>query len=356
MSAKLMAYRHVPPGFEMVINDPTIEMGRVWNLWFNTSLSDDPESWDDEIRFVNEMQSRLGELNTDHRLIRAQMAEFCRVNPLFPRSIDLLCEEIGPGLFSKSMNLGCEGRGLLKALEYHAPQSVNEQRKDTLAGYARSLDKWLAQEDQESLLESKVFGFLGEPTTAKRDFVKRFLPTLDPNAASISSLKKLTEDMCKETQGALILEDAGRPLNCFQCDACSDGETGPVCGCCIGMLMDAVLLCIGTVSEEKLVFEKFSRFTQENILAYCLALNSWLRAAPAEPVTSLTTTRYITDAAARQLAMRVHASLGEKDEVKEWLVACLLKTVKDNQRWHKRIELMDGFPQATSWFRERLPA
>ena len=52
------------------------------------------------------------------------------------------------------------------------------------------------------------------------------------------------------------------------------------------------------------------------------------------------------------IAQRVHSALGKKDEAKEWLAACLLKTVKNNQRWHKTTELIDSYPQATSWLSE----
>jgi len=50
----------------------------------------------------------------------------------------------------------------------------------------------------------------------------------------------------------------------------------------------------------------------------------------------------------------VHSALGAKDDIKEWLAACLLKTIKDNQRWHGRVELVDGFPEASSWLAKRL--
>jgi hypothetical protein len=30
MSAKLLAYRYVPPGFEIVVDNPDVEMGKVW--------------------------------------------------------------------------------------------------------------------------------------------------------------------------------------------------------------------------------------------------------------------------------------------------------------------------------------
>ena len=59
--------------------------------------------------------------------------------------------------------------------------------------------------------------------------------------------------------------------------------------------------------------------------------------------------RYVTRDSSLQIARKVHSSLGKKDDVKEWLAVCLLKTVKSNQRWHKTTELIDNYPQATSW-------
>lgn len=354
MDAKLVAYRHVPQGFEMLINEPNFEMGRVWNFWFNIKLTDDPEKWDDEISLVNDMQNRLGQLNTDHRLIRAHMAEFCRSTPLFPRSIDLLCEEIGLGRLSVPVILGCLGRGLLKALGYHALQSVSEQRKDLLTGYVRSLHRWLAYDNPESLMDSKVFGFLGQSTHTKESVVERLLSIIGPDMSSILPLKKLAEDVRKETQGELVLEGAGLPLNCLRCDVCSDKEAGPACGCSDGMLIDAILLCVGASDKTRSVLEEYNCFTQECILTYCLAINSWLRDSSTEPVSSMATVRYTTDSLARQLILGIHASLGKRSEVKEWLAACLLKTVKDN--WHKSVELIDRYPQATSWFKDHQPA
>ncbi len=69
MNAKPMTYEHVPLGFEIVINNTDVEMGKIWNLWHNVKLTDDPESWDPEIRLINEMQGRLDKLTVDQRLI-----------------------------------------------------------------------------------------------------------------------------------------------------------------------------------------------------------------------------------------------------------------------------------------------
>ena len=352
MGGRLAKYGHVPHGLEMVIDNPDIPMGKVWDLWWNVTLSDDPEVWDDEIVHINEGQRGLGELTTDQRLIRAHIAEFCRLYPLFPRSIELLCEEIGTGILIRPMKVGCEGRDLLDSLGCRSSHGLSEQRKETLAGYRHSLNNWLAHDRAQCLVDAKVFGYLGQPTVTKEATVQQFVSAIDPDVVSISSLKPLSEKICMEAQGESVFDGAGRPLNCFQCEGCSEGEGGPGCGCAHGMLLDAALLCAGSPGRAISVFDEFARFTQESILVYALALNAWLLGQPTESVASLIVTRYVTADLASRLAARVHASLGGPNEAKEWLTACLFKTITGNQRWHKRVELIDSFPSATSWFRQ----
>ena len=349
MSVKLVAYEYVPLGFEIVINNTDVEMGKIWNLWHNVKLTDDPESWDSEINLINKLQGRLGKLTVDQRLIRAQMAEFCRVCPLFPRSIDILCEEIGDDRFSKPEKIGCEGRDLLDSLGYHDQASLNKQQKEILSEYVRSLKKWLRQGQPKASTESKVFDFLGQPTDSKVALVEKLVHIADSDEISVSSLMRLTEDVCKEKHKDFQI--LGRPLNCFECLPNQGGV--PKCQCCYSMLLDSGLLCAGTAGEIRLMVDEFRRFTEENILTYSAAINSWLREESPRPVTLLKDARYIKENGL-EIAEKVHASLGEKDEAKTWLTACLLKTVKDNQRWHKITELIDSFPEATSWFRERL--
>jgi len=343
VSAKLVAYEHVPIGFEMVIENKKV---KAWNLWWNTRLTDDPETWDNEIKLINKMQERLGELTADQRLMRAQMAEFCRRHPLFPQSIDILCKEIGTGRFSKPVGIGCEGRGLLQTLGYHDPQSLNEQRKEILTDYARSLEKWLVQGRPENPTESKVFGFLGQSTNTKKAFVEKLISIINPEEPPISSFKKLSEDECRRPHGKSILDrPTPYPFCCFKCDG--SVAPNPVCQCCYSMILDAGLLCAGTFGEKRSIVDESRRFTEENILAYAVAINSWLKEVPLKQVPPLKTD-------ALEIAERVPSSLGDKDEAKEWLTACLLKTIKDNQRWdNKRTELIDDFPEATSWFREK---
>lgn len=354
MGAKLIAYDYVPLGFEMVIGNADVEMGKIWNLWHNVKLTDDPESWDSEIQLINKMQGRLGKLTVDQRLIRAHMAEFCRLCPLFPRSIDILCKEIGNDRFSKPLKMGCEGRGLLDSLGHHDQASLNEQQKEILSDYVRSLNKWLRHGQLKTSIESKVLGFLGQPTDNKVASVEKLVHIVNSAEPSVASFRKLTEGVCKENQKESVTltreRYKGRPFNCFGC--LPEDASMTKCQCCYSMFLDACLLCAGTSSEERSMLNEFRRFTEENILAYSVAVNSWLNEAPPKHATWPRNARYVPKDRASRIAEGIHSSLGGKDEVKEWLAACLLKTIKDNQRWHKRTELIDGFPEAATWLRE----
>ncbi len=363
MSPKLLSYGYVPSGFEIVIGDRDVEMGKIWNLWWNTKLTDDPESWDSEIKLINRMQGRLSELSLDQRLIRAQMAEFCRRHPLFPRSIDLLCKEIGTGRFTKPIKIGCEGRGLLDSLGYHDPQSLNDQRREIFTEYAQALKKWLTQGRPKNPTEFKVFRFLGQSTDAREAFVEKLISTVDSEEPSVTALKKLCGDECRKTSGfeADWIEDGCRgrkaffPVCCLGCqEGCAEGASIPGCQCCDSMVLDAGFLCAGVFGEQVQMAGEFRRFIEEYILVYAIAINSWLKGAPPKHVTWVKNARYIRKDNALGITEKVYSSLGEKDEVKEWLTACLLKTIKDNWREHKRTELINDFPEATSYFGEML--
>ncbi len=358
MSTKLFPYLYVPAGFEIVIDlGSGAEYGHqgeivpgskggIWNLWWNITLSDNPQTWDDEVKAINKMQTRLSSLTDDHRLFRAQMAEFCRFHPLFPQSIDILCGEIGAGRFSKPVRLGCEGRALLETLNYHDSQTLNDQRKESLAGYLRALNKWLVQSPQEDAIDSMVSGFLGQPTDNKISFVEKLISTLNPQDPSIVAIRELCREQCIKTKGESVINTPARPFNCFNCEGAS--RDIPKCQCCSVMLISAALICTGTFGEERRLFEQHG-FVQENILAYAAAINSWLSGTSPESVKWPQDGQYVTSDSSLQISQRIHSSLGKKGEVKEWLATCLLKTVKSNQRWHKTTELIDNYPQTTSW-------
>lgn len=120
------------------------------------------------------------------------------------------------------------------------------------------------------------------------------------------------------------------------------------------MFLDACLVCIGTFDEKRSMLAEFRRFIEENTLSYSTAINSWLNEAPLKHVTWPKNMRYVSKDSVFKIAEKIHSSLGERTNVKEWLTACLLKIIKDNQRWHNGTELTDNFSRATSYFRKIL--
>ncbi len=348
---KFASYKHVPLGFEVVIDNPDLEMGRICNLWWNVQLSDDPDRWDAEIRSLNEAQGQVGELTTEQRLVRAHMAEFCRRHPLFPDSVGLLCREIGTGYLGSRDKLGCEGRGLLDSLGCHDQHSLNAQRSETLSRYARALRVWLGRSGPQDALDYKVSGFVGQATDGTMEFADELLAVLGCAQPTISDLRRLTSSKCGDSHGQAILETQAGPWKCFGCEGASPAAADIAsCVCCYGMMIDASLLCAAGADGPEAMLHEYRRFTEEHILAYALAINLWLVGAPPGPVSLLTAPRYVPDERASQIVADVHSSLGERNAVKEWLAACLLKTIKDNQRWHGTSELIDDHPEATSWF------
>lgn len=348
MSAMFVPYGHVPLGFEMVIEKKEV---KSWNLWWNIRLTDDPKAWDSEVDRINELQDSLGRLTENQRLIRAQMAEFCRLHPLFPQSIECLCAEIGDEYLSRPLKIGCEGRGLLESLGYHNPQSLGTQQQEIFVGYTRSLEKWLIRASPETSVDRKVHGFLGQPMREKEEFVRQLSREIACEEPSILRLKNLSENECRKTHGESAFDPCGHPLNCYKCPELT--HTPPRCQCCYSMILDTALLCTHPDKKERIVNE-FHRFIEENILAYAEALNLWLNGESWKLIPTVKDARYIPKEIGLSIAKRIHLSLGKKDKAKKWLTASLLKTIKGNQRWHRRNELIDDFPEATSWFREML--
>lgn len=367
MSTELFPYEYVPAGFEIVIdlgshaedqiNGEIVpgSKGGIWNLWFNTTLSDKPETWDDEVKAINRMQTALGNLNDDQRLIRAHMAGFCRFHPSFPKSIDILCEETGTGRFTRPVRFGCEGRGLLEALGKENFQTLDNQRRESLREYLQAVSKWLARLPQENAIDSMVAGFLGQPTDSKTSFVEKLVSTLNPEEPSIVAIRELCREQCLKTHGESAVTGVAFPHFCFKCKQSS--LEIPNCQCCSRMLLNAAVICTGvfgeerTLGKERELFEQWD-FVEKNILAYASTLNSWLSGLSLKSVKWPFNGEYVTSDSALRITQGVYESLGKKDKIKEWLAACLLKTLKDNQRWLKAPELIDNYPEVTSWLTE----
>jgi len=344
--ARLLSYEYIPAGFEIVIENKDVETGKIWNLWFNITLSDDPEKWDEQIIFINDMQKKLGELSLGQRLIRAQMAELCRRHPTFPRSIDVLCKEIGSCSFSKPLNFGCEGRYLLQILGYHSFDDQTRCLNRILGDYVQSLRKWLERKPPNSSTDYRLFGYLGQISNSKIMFVRQLLSLISSESPSISSIAEAARCKCDiKRQKPFWPSCFGTPSECWPQGYVWNGKL-----CCFFNFIYAGLLCAGIDGDDKAMRDEFLRFIEEETLANSFALNFWLKSREPNIAKWLEDAKYVSRDVALRIAQNVKLYLGRKAPVKEWLAPCLLKTVKDSHRWSNRVEPIDHFPEATDWF------
>lgn len=343
---RLMAYPYVPPGFEMVLSEEdgvTLlspgSGGGCWGLWFNVSLSDDSASWDDEVQRLNQLQVTLPALSDDQRLVMAQMAELCRYHPLFPGSVEIIISNIGAEKLLDASNMGCEGRGLLTKLGVHSEKLLAEQSRRVALNFSRVLRKALRGDEAVSPLEKKYSLLVKQIGSDSRGTVSWLADVLARGEPETKSFRELCS-----AHGDLAYEDApptGRPFHCFRCEQ----ESGQ---CCFSQQTEATLLCTSGMETGE-TRKLFRRFSEEYVLAYCDALNSWLTdLPPVNPWTDIDTL-YVDEAEAQTIAEETAETLGEKTPLKVWLAGCLLKTLKSNQRGHSHEELLDGVPGAVSW-------
>ena len=342
LKARLLHGVNVPPGFEMVLAGsgthvkptPRVEV-ECRNLWYNTNLSDDPTQWDDEIQRLNHLQITLPPLSDEQRLVRAQIAELCREHPLFPGSVDVLLMNIGEGDPVEPSRLGCEGRGLLKLLGVYDEHSVEEQTQRTVQSLSDALT--LLQEGEEP----------DDPRTKRLASLHALVDdqsVVEWLASEVS--EGVTEPLgfkerCRAKMGADTEDYDGRPFTCTRCEGAAE--------CCIMKQAEALLLSHS--SDVDRGRRALHSFTMEYVLAYSDAVNSWLTGNPPFNPWNTMNGLYVDEDEAARIIDATHILLGEKTQVKVWLTGCLLKTLKSNQRWHGRLELLDGFPGAVSWLK-----
>jgi len=346
--SRLLSYMHVTPGFEVVISgdDTTIgNGGGIWNLWWNVQRSDDPRKWDKEIRALNTMQKESGPLTMNQRRVRIHMAEWCKNDDTFPTSLDILCAEIGNEKITTPWNLGCEGRGLREKLGIHAHSDDRlEQRVFLFNSYQIAFRLWINQSEPESLIEAKILSYLGEMTREKLALVDLLRRHLIPALASTNSLKEIYKEQTEKIFG----ESLTQCMDCRDVTETIRGQSYPVCSCCERFYLDSLLLVNRFIEPSEMYNEMF-RFHQESLLGYMFALNAWLIDDAPILLTDILTPIYINQQLAEQIPKQVKRLLGTRTPVKEWLAGCLLKTLKGNRRWTTHNQLIDEYPEASSW-------
>jgi hypothetical protein len=343
---KLLKYNRIPVGFEMVYDPNNIEAGKFWNLWFNITKTDNPKFWDREILQINRLQKKLECLPINIRLLRSHIAEFCRHHPLFPINIDLLCEEIAKKGLSNDYKIGCDGRDLLESLGYHCSNKLYQQQKETLKKFSTSLLKWLDDKDPNSPEDYKIFGYFGSKDKKKEDFAIELVSILTCNETSIKKIRNLMRPLLNEFETSNYI-----PLYCINCNGVNKNRCVYIYECtntcCVLQLIFAGLLCINGFDNEISIYDEFSRFSEEYILAYANALLSWMKSSDFTN-NWIENPTYCSKKSYLNIHKRINNKLREKNDIKVWLSSCLLKTIKDNRK-PKRSTLVDNYIEMGKW-------
>ncbi|MFW9843652.1 MAG: hypothetical protein ACFFEV_03675 [Candidatus Thorarchaeota archaeon] len=345
---RLISYQHVPAGFEIVINENSLYPGSgggIWNLWWNVQLSDDPAVWDREIRALNTMQKEIGPLTSDQRHVRIHMAELCRNSDTFPTSLDILCAEIGAEKITTPWNFGCEGRNLRETLGIAAnPDDRLEQRVFLFNSYQIAFSSWIHEKEPENLFEAKVLNYLGDINRNKVELVNALRKLVNPALPSTNSLRDLYIEETRRYFG----EPLRQCLNCGEIADIINNQCYPGCSCCERFYIDTLLLVSKFIEPNEMYREMF-RYHQECLLGYMFAINSWLIEEESTLVTDVMSPIFLNQQMAKQIPIQVKRLLGERSQVKEWLAGCMLKTMRSNRSLESSTQIIDDFPEASSW-------
>ncbi|MHC4070298.1 MAG: hypothetical protein ACYSR8_12130, partial [Planctomycetota bacterium] len=144
---KLVPYDAVSPGFEGIYTGKksssegeSDDEGNEISRWpvFTWTFPGQEKDWDEEIKHINNIQSKLGDLDDSTRQIRAHIASFVPCDSGFPVTVDELLNAIGRGkLDEPSFHNGCWCPGMWWEQKTSQPlqmQSVMTIR-DVLTGY-----------------------------------------------------------------------------------------------------------------------------------------------------------------------------------------------------------------------------
>jgi hypothetical protein len=214
MPAKMKPYKEIEVGFEVV--ETGGEEARR-SMWYNVTLDESPDSWDSEIKAIDSMQSELGSLTDDARLVRGQIAGFARCAYTFPESVDVLLESIAavklqrPRLF-----VGCEN-DFLGFLNQDAPADEHELPPadfgQTLQSYIAAINRWLGNDasalgEPNPAIEERTLDLLGAPTDFKRALAEYLLAALAADTYILPpedarKLDRLFKERAPEGSGSL---------------------------------------------------------------------------------------------------------------------------------------------------------
>ena len=334
-----------------------------WSVW---TWQSDPSKWDEEINHVNAMQKFLGSLDDNTRQIRAHIGSLVLCEPGIPVTIDNLLAAVGRGQFLDSpLHNGCwccgmwwECRGtqhgqpkamtaieqiLLGYLEGRTAEELSEQFKDA-KGFIRRTYGWLPlvadlSQVQRLMIERMLLPF--EWFTARNADYNHVNHNcfeeggrgfrLDSEISKLSGLPKIHPNYKQEFRENLQTIDDPQKTELYKiCCAIAHGLHGlSDCHHSAFRWIERWVHDIGTLSlgiPQRPVGTERQRLAT-SLFGYLIGLDNWLLGTSMQFL--------LMDLGYADLGfepkheiLRVYTYLGpDRTSVKEWLAACLWKTL-----------------------------
>jgi len=354
---ELADYRTVPIGFEVAIVDGKEVTVPLWN---GGMFMGKEEDWDNEVRFINKLQRRLRTLDNNARMLRLQIIGNEQCHYKFFQNISKILKGIGK-MSPRNDVLGHVPNvpGYLYALE--------KDRIEMGKAYLRFLELWLQEktpsEAKNSLPQYKhfvdpIYRALGKRTSLKKLYVERMIisfgyPVLHwSGEVDLSNVDGKTVDVfgVNHPRGLeidkKIAEAKGVKLTYNERNFANQKQFGDdilahivyrgrgLCNHKFFRHLDIILKSIGKGEWRKNNPARGKERAElaEKIFQYVFALDSWVAGVEKEKA-------IIENLGAREVIEEVYGSLGERTQVKEWLTASLWKTIKDNKKYYKIVNV-----------------
>ena len=380
----LIPYEQLSPGFEAVytggktdeaiqpngwpISRCTDDSGNIIEKWSVWTWQSNPSKWDEEINHINAMQKSLGPIDDDTRQIRAHIGSLVLCEAGIPVTIDNLLEAVGRGRFLESpLHDGCWCCGMwwkcrgtqhgqpeaIAAIEQilagyrqgRTAEDVREQFPDA-AGFMDRVYRWLPSvtdlsQVQRLMLERMLLPFdwlTGRNTNY--DSVNRNCfevgghgLELDSEISKLAGLPRIHPEYTREfRENVQTIGDSKKEELYRICGAIAHGLHGlSDCHHSTFRWIERWIHDIGTLSLG--IPERPTSTERQRLLAllfgYQFGLDSWLMGTSMQFL--------LMDLAYADLGfnpkneiLRVYTYLGsDRTGVKEWLAACLWKTLFD---------------------------
>jgi len=370
------------PGFEMIytgetsdepigpgewpiskLRDDAGNINEKWSVW---TWRSDPGKWDDETRLINAMQERLGPLSDDARQIRAQVGSLVLCEQGIPLTVDELLAAIGRGRFLEPpLHNGCWCGGM-----WWQARCTQHGQAEAMAAIERVVLGYLACESADALVARfpDAEGFIRRayawlPKTADLSQVQRLLLErmllpfeffaernqdyaavnrncfeeggrgcqIDDEISKLAALPKIHAEYKREFRENLKAIEDPRKRELYRiCGELAHGLHGlSACHHSTFRWVERWVHDIGTLRPgipERTAGTERRRLAQL-VFGYLLGLDKWLLGRSMQFL--LMDLAYVDlRFNPKDEILRVYAGLGpERTPVKEWLAACLWKSL-----------------------------